>query len=91
LARADLYIYIYVESILGHRFDAELLGEQLAIKIMSDTIGRSLLGPRGQKRALTYGDAEAPGDAAAAATLHAESHLLLNSEAKQKMKHEEDA
>ncbi|KAF0698012.1 Aste57867_11343 [Aphanomyces stellatus] len=55
------------ESVSGNRFDAELLGEQLAAKFMTNADARKLLGPAGQKRALTYGDVEAPGDAAAAA------------------------
>ncbi|CAK4078229.1 unnamed protein product [Aphanomyces euteiches] len=61
------------ESISGNRFDAELLGEQLAVKFLKNVDARKLLGPAGQKRALTYGDVEAPGDAAAAAAAAAEA------------------
>ncbi|KAF0775202.1 hypothetical protein AaE_001097 [Aphanomyces astaci] len=55
------------ESTRGSRFDAELLGENLAREFLKNPHARPLLGPAGQKRALTYGYMEAPGDAAAAA------------------------
>ncbi|KAG6587137.1 porphobilinogen deaminase [Phytophthora cinnamomi] len=55
------------ESISGPRTEAEDLGKQLAQRFWDNELARKVLGKVGQKRALTYGDAEAPGDAAAAA------------------------
>ncbi|RLN06493.1 hypothetical protein BBJ28_00018792, partial [Nothophytophthora sp. Chile5] len=54
-------------SISGPRADAEALGKSLADRFMDNELARKLLGKIGEKRALTYGDAETPGDAAAAA------------------------
>ncbi|GMF40091.1 unnamed protein product [Phytophthora fragariaefolia] len=45
----------------------QALGKQLAQRFWDNELARKVLGKVGQKRALTYGDAEAPGDAAAAA------------------------
>ncbi|TYZ62192.1 hypothetical protein PybrP1_004944 [[Pythium] brassicae (nom. inval.)] len=55
------------DSISGPRFEAEGLGEALAQRFLENEEACELLGKIGEKRALTYGDAEAPGDAAAAA------------------------
>ncbi|DBA00249.1 TPA: hypothetical protein N0F65_007893, partial [Lagenidium giganteum] len=55
------------DSISGARFDAEKLGQTLALRFLSNEKASRLLGKGGPKRASTYGDAEAPGDAAAAA------------------------
>ncbi|GAB9463230.1 hypothetical protein Gpo141_00000697 [Globisporangium polare] len=55
------------DSISGPRFEAEGLGEALAKRFLANKHARELLGKIGEKRALTYGDVEAPGDAAAAA------------------------
>ncbi|RLN46231.1 hypothetical protein BBJ29_007620 [Phytophthora kernoviae] len=55
------------ESISGPRAECEELGKKLANRFLSNSVAKRLLGKMGQKRALTYGDAEAPGDAAAAA------------------------
>lgn len=55
------------ESISGPRSDCEELGKKLAMRFLSNNTAKKLLGKVGQKRALTYGDAECPGDAAAAA------------------------
>uniref|UniRef100_K3W5J0 hydroxymethylbilane synthase n=1 Tax=Globisporangium ultimum (strain ATCC 200006 / CBS 805.95 / DAOM BR144) TaxID=431595 RepID=K3W5J0_GLOUD len=54
------------ETISGPRFEPEGLGEVLAQRFLENELARELLGKVGEKRALTYGDAEAPGDAAAA-------------------------
>ena len=48
-----------------------MLGQQLAAKFLSNDLALKLLGGRGEKRALTYGDIETPGDAAAAAAMKA--------------------
>lgn len=56
-----------VDSISGPRDEAEGLGEVLAKRFLENEEARVLLGKIGEKRALTYGDVEAPGDAAAAA------------------------
>ncbi|KAJ8524427.1 hypothetical protein ON010_g16691 [Phytophthora cinnamomi] len=60
-------VYATAESISGPRTEAEDLGKQLAQRFWDNELARKVLGKVGQKRALTYGDAEAPGDAAAAA------------------------
>ncbi|OQS04902.1 porphobilinogen deaminase [Thraustotheca clavata] len=57
----------YTETISGSRFDAESLGEQLAIQLLKNPKALKHLGSTEKKRALTYGNVEAPGDAAAAA------------------------
>lgn len=56
-----------LDSVSGPRDEAEGLGEMLADRFLANEHARELLGKVGEKRALTYGDAEAPGDAAAAA------------------------
>ncbi|RHY32024.1 hypothetical protein DYB32_002951 [Aphanomyces invadans] len=61
------------EATRGSRFEAEQLGESLAHELLKNPDARPLLGPAGQKRALTYGYMEAPGDAAAAAAEAANS------------------
>ncbi|CAH0482826.1 unnamed protein product [Peronospora belbahrii] len=53
------------ESISGPRTEAEELGKQLAERFWNNELARNVLGKTREKRALTYGDAEAPGDAAA--------------------------
>ncbi|KAF1784390.1 Porphobilinogen deaminase, dipyrromethane cofactor binding site [Phytophthora cactorum] len=55
------------ETISGPRTTCEELGKQLAERFWDNELARKVLGKTRQKRALTYGDAEAPGDAAAAA------------------------
>ncbi|EEY59802.1 uncharacterized protein PITG_12933 [Phytophthora infestans T30-4] len=55
------------ETISGPRTQCEELGKQLAERFWNNELARKVLGKTRQKRALTYGDAEAPGDAAAAA------------------------
>ncbi|GMF21542.1 unnamed protein product [Phytophthora lilii] len=47
--------------------NCEALGKQLAERFWDNELARKVLGKTREKRALTYGDAEAPGDAAAAA------------------------
>ncbi|TMW68033.1 hypothetical protein Poli38472_007705 [Pythium oligandrum] len=56
-----------VDSLSGPRDEAEGIGKALATRFLENDEARELLGKIGEKRALTYGDAEAPGDAAAAA------------------------
>lgn len=60
------------ESIFGPREEAEGVGKALAERFLENELARMLLGKIGEKRALTYGDAEAPGDAAAAAAAAAQ-------------------
>ncbi|GAB9463236.1 hypothetical protein Gpo141_00000702 [Globisporangium polare] len=60
------------DVISGPREEAEGLGEVLAKRFLENDEARELLGKIGEKRALTYGDVEAPGDAAAAAAAAAE-------------------
>ncbi|KAI9918980.1 hypothetical protein PsorP6_011975 [Peronosclerospora sorghi] len=55
------------ERIAGPRMEAEELGKQLAARFWANEVARQVLGPHGTKRALTYGNVETPGDAAAAA------------------------
>ncbi|GLD95883.1 hypothetical protein PINS_up004561 [Pythium insidiosum] len=55
------------DSMTGPRDEAEGLGKALAERFLANADARELLGKTGEKRALTYGDVEAPGDAAAAA------------------------
>ncbi|ETK71311.1 porphobilinogen deaminase, variant [Phytophthora nicotianae CJ01A1] len=55
------------DTISGPRDQCEELGKQLAERFWGNELARKVLGKTRQKRALTYGDAEAPGDAAAAA------------------------
>lgn len=55
------------ESISGCRFSCVQLGKDLGDKFLANDVAVSLLGDREGKRPLTYGDAEAPGDAAALA------------------------
>ncbi|KDO30312.1 porphobilinogen deaminase [Saprolegnia parasitica CBS 223.65] len=57
----------FEETISGNRFEAESLGEALADRLLKNHEARKHLGSTEKKRALTYGDVEAPGDAAAAA------------------------
>ncbi|KAF1323640.1 Porphobilinogen deaminase, partial [Globisporangium splendens] len=57
------------DAISGPRFDAEALGKALANRFLANEHARVLLGKVGEKRALTYGDIEAPGDAAAKAAV----------------------
>ncbi|CEG48440.1 porphobilinogen deaminase [Plasmopara halstedii] len=57
------------DSISGPRSKCEELGKELAERFWSNDLARKLLGKTQQKRALTYGDADAPGDAAAAADI----------------------
>uniref|UniRef100_A0AAV1USE7 hydroxymethylbilane synthase n=2 Tax=Peronospora matthiolae TaxID=2874970 RepID=A0AAV1USE7_9STRA len=56
------------ESISGSCTEDEELGKKLAGRFWNNELARQVLGKTHEKRALTYGDAEAPGDAAAAAT-----------------------
>lgn len=56
-----------VDTISGPRSEAEGLGKVLANRFLENDKALELLGKVGEKRALTYGDVEAPGDAAAAA------------------------
>ncbi|CAH0490568.1 unnamed protein product [Peronospora farinosa] len=55
------------ESISGPRTEAEELGKKLAERFWANELARKVLGKTREKRPLTYGNAEAPGDAAAAA------------------------
>jgi hypothetical protein len=55
------------EAISGPRAEAEGLGKALAHRFLKHDLAPVLLGKVGEKRALTYGDVETPGDAAAAA------------------------
>lgn len=55
------------DMISGPREEAEGLGEALAERFLKSEEAREYLGKVGEKRAITYGDMEAPGDAAAAA------------------------
>ncbi|OQR96795.1 porphobilinogen deaminase [Achlya hypogyna] len=57
----------FEETISGNRYEAEALGEALADRLLKNQEARKHLGSTEKKRALTYGDVEAPGDAAAAA------------------------
>lgn len=65
LFRPDLVFDILTDTISGPRWKAKDLGKALADQFLKDEKARELLGEIGQKRALTYGDIEAPGDAAA--------------------------
>ena len=58
---------LFVESISGPRSEAEELGKKLAERFWANELARKVLGKTRDKRALTYGNAEAPGAAAAAA------------------------
>uniref|UniRef100_K3W5I8 hydroxymethylbilane synthase n=1 Tax=Globisporangium ultimum (strain ATCC 200006 / CBS 805.95 / DAOM BR144) TaxID=431595 RepID=K3W5I8_GLOUD len=55
------------DTISGPRFEAEALGKALASRFLANEHACVLLGKVGEKRALTYGDMEAPGDAVAKA------------------------
>ena len=57
---------IIIDEESGSRHDAAAIGELLATRILQNSIARELLGPQGEKRALTYGSIERPGEAAAA-------------------------
>ncbi|ETL77975.1 porphobilinogen deaminase [Phytophthora nicotianae P10297] len=62
-----IHLAIITDTISGPRDQCEELGKQLAERFWGNELARKVLGKTRQKRALTYGDAEAPGDAAAAA------------------------
>ncbi|TDH74234.1 hypothetical protein CCR75_001470 [Bremia lactucae] len=55
------------QAISGPRAQCDELGKILAERFWENELARKLLGKTTLKRALTYGNAEAPGDAAAAA------------------------
>lgn len=79
----DAYLFLSVattETISGPRTEAEALGKKMAERFWDNELARKVLGKTREKRALTYGDAEAPGDAAAAAAAKSPTKKAKTSE-----------